>query len=242
MADFEVLRGKAILAERVERFADVIKFIDKMDDSWKKTEDIIKLWCIASKQILEQDRNSILAIKEFTNYSNQSIGSKAGKEYNIYLKFLESRFSNNCRNFNGMLGEMTSWKDLRPETIIQLNKTAGDYLRYELELDLSTNHDESLKVKAERYYATASSEIDKFCPSPMTNILKLSVKLNFAIFLYERMKKKDEAQKLLKENLEEGLENLESQKDSEELKEYTYLLNLMDKTMFKWKDQQKMEH
>ena len=241
MADWETLRGKAILAERVERFADVIKFIGSMEENWRKDEEMIKLWCIASKQILEQDRNSIMAIKEFTSYSNHGIGSKIGKEYSVYLKFLESRFSSNCIAFNSTLSEMNSWKELKTEIMTQLNKTAGDYLRYEIELDLDSNNEKSLKMKAERYYTAANSEVDKLPFSQTTRIMKLSVKLNYAIFLYERMKKKDEAQRLLKENLEQGLENLESQKDSEDLKEYTYLLNLMDRTMFKWKDQQKME-
>ncbi len=228
----------ATWAEKIERFDDIVKHTDEMFAAREKVvESEVRLACIGYKNILEQDRNSIAAIKEFINSPSMN---EMISEYKIYLKFLEDRFAKNCLTFVSNLKWVISktGTDTNLEFKVQILKTLGDYHRYLIEVD-SESIDAKYKDSASAYYKNAYNIVqdDNFSSS----ILKLSVELNYAIFLYDTMNSKQQGFQILKSGLDTGLIALENHKDDEDLKDFTFLLNLVDRTLFEWRDGSKQE-
>ena len=116
------------------------------------------------------------------------------------------------------------------EAIIYYFKILGDYHRYKAEAG-----DLAASAASSEYYLKG---IDRAAQLPVHNPTRLSLVLNYAVFLHDISKNWKEAIKLAKEAFDAGIKEVDAL-PAEEYKEVMELLDLLRDSFKSWKDAQR---
>ena len=190
------------LYTKAEEYNKVIEFIEefiKLNPKLDKEEcDILST---GFKNMITDKRASW-----FTLNSMERKEKKKKKNTVKEIKEIKNHIENELREICNKLQEIVD-KNLIPnndevDTLVFLYKLKADYFRYICEFAEGNEYQDNL-IKAEEYYKKAYEIADK--KLPIINCNRVSVALNYAIFLYETKKDKksgfDIAQNTFKESM-----------------------------------------
>ena len=222
------------LYTKAEEYNKVIEFI----------EEFIKLNPKLDKEecdILSTGFKNMITDKRASWFTLNSMERKEKKKKKNTVKEIKNHIENELREICNKLQEIVD-KNLIPnndevDTLVFLYKLKADYFRYICEFAEGKEYEKNL-IEAEKYYKKAFEISEK--KLPIINCNRVSVGLNYAIFLYEIKKDKmagfDLAQNTFKESMK-FIDDLEKSKYRDTL----LIIQLLKENIIFWNSEMSEE-
>ena len=225
------------LYTKAELYKEVINFIKefiKLNPKLDKEEcDILST---GFKNMITDKRNSWLTLNSMERKEKKKKINTA-KEIKEIKNHIENEIRETCKDLQDLIDKYLIPKNDEDETKVFLYKLKADYYRYICEFAEGKEYEDSL-IKAEEFYKKAYDISDKKLPIISCN--RVSVALNYAIFLYEIKKDKkngfDIAQKTFKDSMKFS-EDLERPKFRDTL----LIIHLLKENIIFWNSEMSEE-
>ena len=190
------------LYTKAELYKEVINFIKefiKLNPKIEKEEcDIIST---GFKNMISDKRTSWFTLSSMEHKEKKKKRNTV-KEIKEIKNHIENEIRETCKELQDLIDKELLPKNEEDEILVFLYKLKADYFRYICEFAEGNEYQDNL-IKAEEYYKKAYEIADK--KLPIINCNRVSVALNYAIFLYETKKDKksgfDIAQNTFKESM-----------------------------------------
>ena len=190
------------LYTKAELYKEVINFIKefiKLNPKIEKEEcDIIST---GFKNMISEKRSSWFTLQSMERKEKKKKKNTI-KEIKEIKNHIENEIRETCKELQDLVDKELLPKNEEDEVLVFLYKLKADYFRYICEFAEGNEYQDNL-IKAEEYYKKAYEIADK--KLPIINCNRVSVALNYAIFLYETKKDKksgfDIAQNTFKESM-----------------------------------------
>ena len=200
------------LYTKAELYKEVINFIKefiKLNPKIEKEEcDIIST---GFKNMISEKRSSWFTLQSMERKEKKKKKNTL-KEIKEIKNHIENEIRETCKELQDLVDKELLPKNEEDEVLVFLYKLKADYFRYICEFAEGNELLDNL-IKAEEFYKKAYEIADK--KLPIINCNRVSVALNYAIFLYETKKDKkngfDIAQNTFKESMK-FIEDLEKPK------------------------------
>ena len=200
------------LYTKAELYKEVINFIKefiKLNPKLEKEEcDIIST---GFKNMISEKRSSWFTLQSMERKEKKKKKNTL-KEIKEIKNHIENEIRETCKELQDLVDKELLPKNEEDEVLVFLYKLKADYFRYICEFAEGNELLDNL-IKAEEFYKKAYEIADK--KLPIINCNRVSVALNYAIFLYETKKDKkngfDIAQNTFKESMK-FIEDLEKPK------------------------------
>ena len=200
------------LYTKAELYKEVINFIKefiKLNPKIEKEEcDIIST---GFKNMISEKRSSWFTLQSMERKEKKKKKNTI-KEIKEIKNHIENEIRETCKELQDLVDKELLPKNEEDEVLVFLYKLKADYFRYICEFAEGNELLDNL-IKAEEFYKKAYEIADK--KLPIINCNRVSVALNYAIFLYETKKDKkngfDIAQNTFKESMK-FIEDLEKPK------------------------------
>ena len=200
------------LYTKAELYKEVINFIKefiKLNPKLEKEEcDIIST---GFKNMISEKRSSWFTLQSMERKEKKKKKNTI-KEKKEIKNHIENEIRETCKELQDLVDKELLPKNEEDEVLVFLYKLKADYFRYICEFAEGNELLDNL-IKAEEFYKKAYEIADK--KLPIINCNRVSVALNYAIFLYETKKDKkngfDIAQNTFKESMK-FIEDLERPK------------------------------
>ena len=200
------------LYTKAELYKEVINYIKefiKLNPKIEKEEcDIIST---GFKNMISDKRASWFTLNSMEHKEKKKKRNTV-KEIKEIKNHIENEIRETCKELQDLIDKELLPKNEEDEILVFLYKLKADYFRYICEFAEGNEYQDNL-IKAEEYYKKAYEIADK--KLPIINCNRVSVALNYAIFLYETKKDKksgfDIAQNTFKESMK-FIEDLEKPK------------------------------
>ena len=200
------------LYTKAELYKEVINFIKefiKLNPKLEKEEcDIIST---GFKNMISDKRSSWFTLQSMERKEKKKKKNTL-KEIKEIKNHIENEIRETCKELQDLIDKELLPKNEEDEILVFLYKLKADYFRYICEFAEGNELLDNL-IKAEEFYKKAYEIADK--KLPIINCNRVSVALNYAIFLYETKKDKkngfDIAQNTFKESMK-FIEDLEKPK------------------------------
>ena len=200
------------LYTKAELYKEVINFIKefiKLNPKLEKEEcDIIST---GFKNMISEKRSSWFTLQSMERKEKKKKKNTI-KEIKEIKNHIENEIRETCKELQDLVDKELLPKNEEDEVLVFLYKLKADYFRYICEFAEGNELLDNL-IKAEEFYKKAYEIADK--KLPIINSNRVSVALNYAIFLYETKKDKkngfDIAQNTFKESMK-FIEDLEKPK------------------------------
>ena len=200
------------LYTKAELYKEVINFIKefiKLNPKLEKEEcDIIST---GFKNMISEKRSSWFTLQSMERKEKKKKKNTL-KEIKEIKNHIENEIRETCKELQDLVDKELLPKNEENEVLVFLYKLKADYFRYICEFAEGNELLDNL-IKAEEFYKKAYEIADK--KLPIINCNRVSVALNYAIFLYETKKDKkngfDIAQNTFKESMK-FIEDLEKPK------------------------------
>ena len=200
------------LYTKAELYKEVINFIKefiKLNPKLEKEEcDIIST---GFKNMISEKRSSWFTLQSMERKEKKKKKNTI-KEIKEIKNHIENEIRETCKELQDLVDKELLPKNEEDEVLVFLYKLKADYFRYICEFAEGNELLDNL-IKAEEFYKKAYEIADK--KLPIINCNRVSVALNYAIFLYETKKDKkngfDIAQNTFKESMK-FIEDLEKPK------------------------------
>ena len=200
------------LYTKAELYKEVINFIKefiKLNPKIEKEEcDIIST---GFKNMISDKRSSWFTLQSMERKEKKKKKNTI-KEIKEIKNHIENEIRETCKELQDLVDKELLPKNEEDEVLVFLYKLKADYFRYICEFAEGNELLDNL-IKAEEFYKKAYEIADK--KLPIINCNRVSVALNYAIFLYETKKDKkngfDIAQNTFKESMK-FIEELEKPK------------------------------
>lgn len=240
MATDERVEG-AKLAEQMERYDDMAKFMKEATESKKGdkvdlTSEERNLLSVAYKNVVGARRASWRVISALgEKYEGNEEKRSVVDDYKTKI---EEELKTICEEVLNLLEQFLIKDKDDPEIdqhyegqIFYL-KMKGDYLRYKAEVagQNVSDREEIIKQSEESYQkALELSEIKL----PSTHPIRLGLALNFSVFYYEIKNEADQACKLAKKAFDDSIAELDSLKE-DSYKDSTLIMQLLRDNLTLW--------
>ena len=190
------------LYTKAELYKEVINYIKefiKLNPKIEKEEcDIIST---GFKNMISDKRASWFTLNSMEHKEKKKKRNTV-KEIKEIKNHIENEIRETCKELQDLIDKELLPKNEEDEILVFLYKLKADYFRYICEFAEGNEYQDNL-IKAEEYYKKAYEIADK--KLPIINCNRVSVALNYAIFLYETKKDKksgfDIAQNTFKESM-----------------------------------------
>ena len=200
------------LYTKAELYKEVINFIKefrKLNPKIEKEEcDIIST---GFKNMISEKRSSWFTLQSMERKEKKKKKNTI-KEIKEIKNHIENEIRETCKELQDLVDKELLPKNEEDEVLVFLYKLKADYFRYICEFAEGNELLDNL-IEAEEFYKKAYEIADK--KLPIINCNRVSVALNYAIFLYETKKDKkngfDIAQNTFKESMK-FIEDLEKPK------------------------------
>ena len=190
------------LYTKAELYKEVINFVKefiKLNPKIEKEEcDIIST---GFKNMISDKRASWFTLNSMEHKEKKKKRNTV-KEIKEIKNHIENEIRETCKELQDLIDKELLPKNEEDEILVFLYKLKADYFRYICEFAEGNEYQDNL-IKAEEYYKKAYEIADK--KLPIINCNRVSVALNYSIFLYETKKDKksgfDIAQNTFKESM-----------------------------------------
>lgn len=231
---------KAKLAEQMERYDDMAKFMKEATESKKGdkvdlTSEERNLLSVAYKNVVGARRASWRVVSALEEKHEGNEDKKSATEE--YKNRIEEELRNICKDVLHLLEQFLIKDESDPdidqhyEGQIFYLKMKGDYLRYQAEVESVSADKEGITSQSEESYQKALDLSEKKLPS--THPIRLGLALNFSVFYYEIKNKPDLACKLAKKAFDDSIAELDSLKE-DSYKDSTLIMQLLRDNLTLW--------
>jgi 14-3-3 protein epsilon len=224
----------ARVADQADRHTDVVKFLnDIIAEDSVLSADARNLLSVAYKALTGARRTALRTVSAFLD--DESV--KAIPERVTKLAELRARLISELDDYCKELITLTDSKLLPAATDattkVFYEKLKADYYRYSVEFKSDADRAdgaEKAKVSYESAVAIASAELGKADPA------FLGLALNYSVFLYEIIGKKQEAITLAEKSFKDAVDLLDSL-DETQYSEATVILQLLKDNVALWNEE-----
>ena len=218
---------------KAELFKEMIKFIKEfiiLDPKLNKEErDII---CTGFKDMIS-DKRSSLSILNSMERKEKKKKINTVKEIKIVKNNIEKEIREICNTLQDLIDKFIIPNNDDIETLVFFYKLKADYFRYICEFAKGKEYNDNFS-KAEEYYTKGYNLSIKNLP--IMNCIRISIILNYSIFLYEIKKDKKTAFDIAKKTF---FENEKFSDDIEKIKnkDSFLLLQLLKENLILWNNE-----
>jgi len=222
---------KAELAEKTERYDDMVKFMRQfvVKSHGKLTVEQRNLLSVAYKNVVGARRSS------WRTLSSIADGDDIGAEESLimhakqYSETMMDEVKTACRDILDLIDTHLLQAAPNLEAKVFFQKMKGDYYRYMAEVSTGADRAE-LTTKCWDAYL-AAKESSKSLAS--THPTRLGLALNYSVFLYEVASKASEAIDVAKKAFDEALASLD-ELDEKEYRDSTLIMQLLRDNLTIW--------
>ncbi|KAH0790955.1 14-3-3 protein [Histomonas meleagridis] len=235
MSNRELKFFMARVADQAERYQDVIKYINEIIDmGCELNPDERNLLSVAYKALTGSCRSTLRTINAFLEDDSVKNVPERVEKLTALKESLTKELDQYCKD----LIELTDSKLIKDNqdavTKVFYEKLKADYYRYSVEFkDEADRAEGSNKAKEayEKALEIAKEQLNKANPA------YLGLALNYSVFLYEIIGKKQEAIDLADAAFKEAVDLLD-ELDEDEYSEATLILQLLKDNVALWGDEQ----
>lgn len=223
-------------------------FLSKMYDKAEKYVDMVK--CInyfvkmnsklniEERNLLSAGYKNLISGKRFSWRYLQNLIKKEEKEGNTlavsYVNEIKQKVENEikevCKEIHSLLDSYLIPNASEMESKIYFLKMKGDYFRYPCEF----LRDEEFAIclsNAEKAYEEAYDLAEKYLP--ISSITRLGTALNYSVLLFEVKDQREEAIKIARHSLDEGLKVLDELEKNKQ-KDTILIIQLLMENLMLW--------
>ena len=220
----------ARIAEKAERFKDMVTYLEKVLDvkGPSVNSDERNLLLVAFKNLPASKRQTcrtIVAIEQNPKYAQFS-GALAH-----YKLTIENQLTEDCERIINIIKTKVLAKACQGEAKAFFVKMVGDYYRY-----ISENAKDAKLEQVKQAALRAYEEAD-LVDLPACNLIKLGLALNFSVFHYEVMKNHGKACELADNALQTALERIDELEENE-FRDAKSIIELLKENLTLWKEEE----
>jgi 14-3-3 protein epsilon len=225
----------ARVADQAERYPDVLASLNKLISADANlSSDERNLLSVAYKALTGSRRNALRTVNAFLeDDSIKAIPERVTQLNNLKAK-LVGELDGYCKELIALTDSKLLPAASEPSTKVFYEKLKADYYRYSVEFKSDADRREgSDKAKAsyESALAIATADLTKADPA------YLGLVLNYSVFLYEIIGKKQEAIDLAEKAFKEAVDGLDGLSE-EQYSEATLILQLLKDNVALWNEEQ----
>ena len=229
--------AKAQIAEHAERFDDMAKYMKALVESGNElTYEQRHLLSVAYKNVVGERRSSWRIINSLS--LNPDYGFNIS-HCNGYKMQIEQELKDLCGEVLNLLDQYLIPLCTDLDSKVFYKKMKGDYYRYLAEVLSSADEKKQAISNAEKSYQDAAETVDERDPETdelvlkVTSPIRLGLALNFSVFFYEILDKREEACKMAKDAFDAAINEL-GELDQSDYKDATLIMQLLRDNMTLW--------
>jgi 14-3-3 protein epsilon len=224
----------ARVADQAERYTDVLKFLDDIiAENSALSADARNLLSVAYKALTGSRRTALRTVSAFLDDETiKAIPERVAKLTELKSRLL-SELDGYCKDLIALTDSKLLPAAADAATKVFYEKLKADYYRYSVEFKVDTDRAEGAeKAKAsyESAVAIATAELGKADPA------YLGLALNYSVFLYEIIGKKEEAIDLADKSFKAAVDLLDGL-DEAQYSEATLILQLLKDNVALWNEE-----
>jgi 14-3-3 protein epsilon len=234
MASSDLKFFLARVADQAERYPDVLKFLDEViAENSALTSDARNLLSVAYKGLTGSRRNALRTINAFLDdESVKSIPERVSSLTALRTKLL-AELDGYCKDLIALTDSKLLPAASDATTKVFYEKLKADYYRYSVEFKTDADRAEGAEKARASYesaVAIATAELGKADPA------YLGLALNYSVFLYEIIGKKEEAIDLADKSFKAAVDLLDSLEEAQ-YSEATLILQLLKDNVALWNEE-----
>jgi 14-3-3 protein epsilon len=232
MSDLKFFMAR--VADQAERYGDVLKFLDDIiSENTVLTSDARNLLSVAYKALTGSRRNALRTVSAFLDdESVKAVPERVAKLTELRARLL-GELDGYCKDLIALTDSKLLPAAADATTKVFYEKLKADYYRYSVEFKTDAERAEGAQ-KAQASYesavAIATAELGKADPA------YLGLALNYSVFLYEIIGKKEEAIDLADKSFKAAVDLLDGLTEAQ-YSEATLILQLLKDNVALWNEE-----
>ncbi|KAH0786989.1 14-3-3 protein [Histomonas meleagridis] len=231
----ELLFYMARVADQAERYKDVLKYINKIIDiDPNLNADERNLLSVAYKALTGSCRSTLRTVNAFLDDEMVKTIPERVEKLTALKESLEKELDQYCDDVISLTDSKLIGAATNATAKVFYEKLKADYYRYSVEFKSEADRKEKAQKAKECYEKAldiAKEELKKSDPT------FLGLALNYSVFLYEILGKKQEAIDYADTTFKEAVDILDIL-DEDEYSEATLILQLLKDNVSLWSDEQ----
>ncbi|CAA7400962.1 unnamed protein product [Spirodela intermedia] len=226
----------AKLAEKAERYGEMVEFMEKVVAALPEAEELTveerNLLSVAYKNVVSSRRSSWRVVCSIEQKEVESHGEEWDRLIAIrdYRARIESELSSICETILRILERHLVPSATADDAKVFFLKMKGDYHRYLAEFLTGAPRKEAADSTLSCYKAAQDIAVEKLGPA---HPVRLGVALNFSVFYFEILNSYDKACTLAKQAFDDAIGDLDTLGE-ESYKDSTLVMQLLRDNLTLW--------